>query len=95
VIPVPDGFVAVVADVCGKGIPAATASLDGAGDVPRTDQPWSRQRRLAPGGYRILNASVCARTPGEKYVTMAALRYTHLARVRRRLNWSTEDTLRR
>jgi sigma-B regulation protein RsbU (phosphoserine phosphatase) len=78
VIPVPDGFVAVVADVCGKGIPAALlASMVQGMFHAQTSLGAARGVSLLEA-IESLNASVCARTPGEKYVTMAALRYTHL-----------------
>jgi serine phosphatase RsbU (regulator of sigma subunit) len=77
VIPVPDGFVAVVADVSGKGVPAALlASMVQGMFHAQTSLGAARGVSLLEA-IESLNASVCARTPREKYVTMAALRYTH------------------
>jgi serine phosphatase RsbU (regulator of sigma subunit)/pSer/pThr/pTyr-binding forkhead associated (FHA) protein len=76
VIPVPGGFVAIVADVCGKGVPAALlASMVQGMFHAQTSLGAARDVSLLEA-IESLNASVCARTPGEKYVTMAALRYT-------------------
>jgi serine phosphatase RsbU (regulator of sigma subunit) len=78
VIPVPDGFVAVVADVCGKGVPAALlASMVQGMFHAQTSLGAARGVSLLEA-IESLNASVCARTPREKYVTMAALHYTYL-----------------
>lgn len=78
VIPVPDGFVAIVADVCGKGVPAALlASMVQGMFHAQTSLGAARGVSLLEA-IESLNRSVCARTPGEKYVTMVALRYTHL-----------------
>jgi serine phosphatase RsbU (regulator of sigma subunit)/pSer/pThr/pTyr-binding forkhead associated (FHA) protein len=77
VIAVPDGFVAILADVCGKGIPAALlASMVQGMFHAQTSLGAARGLTLLES-IESLNASVCARTPGEKYVTMVALRYTH------------------
>jgi sigma-B regulation protein RsbU (phosphoserine phosphatase) len=78
VIPVPGGFVAIVADVCGKGVPAALlASMVQGMFHAQTSLGTSRGLSLLEA-IESLNASVCARTPREKYVTMAALRYSDL-----------------
>jgi sigma-B regulation protein RsbU (phosphoserine phosphatase) len=78
VIPVPDGFVAVVADVCGKGIPAALLASMVQGMFHALTSHGTARGLSLPQAIESLNTSVCARTPREKYVTMAALRYTHL-----------------
>jgi sigma-B regulation protein RsbU (phosphoserine phosphatase) len=78
VISVPDGFVAVVADVCGKGVPAALlASMVQGMFHAQTSLGAARGVSLLEA-IESLNATVCAQTPREKYVTMAALRYTYL-----------------
>ena len=80
VIPVPDGFVALVGDVCGKGIPAALLASMVQGML-------HAQISLQSGGQggsaasladvvQSVNAFVCSRAPIEKYVTLAILRYT-------------------
>lgn len=72
VIPVEGGFAAIVGDVCGKGVPAALLGamaqgmfhaqmISGAGLVDAVER---------------LNSFIVERAPGEKYVTLAALRYT-------------------
>ena len=74
VIPVPNGFVAVVADVCGKGIPAALLASMVQGML----------HSLITSGASLVDAItqvsrfVCLRTPGEKYLTLAVLRFTQL-----------------
>jgi serine phosphatase RsbU (regulator of sigma subunit)/pSer/pThr/pTyr-binding forkhead associated (FHA) protein len=78
VIPVPDGFVAIVADVSGKGVPAALlASMAQGMFHAQTSLGVARGLSLLEA-VEALNTSVCARTPREKYLTMAALRYTHV-----------------
>jgi phosphoserine phosphatase RsbU/P len=72
VIPVPNGFVAIVGDVCGKGIPAALLASMVQGMV---------HAQITTGNSLVdtiqsINTFVCARAPGEKYVTLAILRYT-------------------
>jgi sigma-B regulation protein RsbU (phosphoserine phosphatase) len=74
VIPVPDGFVAVVADVCGKGIPAALLASMVQGML----------HSLITSGASLVDAItsvsrfVCLRAPKEKYLTLAVLRYTQI-----------------
>ncbi len=72
VIPVPDGFVAIVADVSGKGVPAALLSCMVQGMVHA--QITSGASLVATAN--CVNQLVCSRA-GEKYVTLAAVRYTH------------------
>ena len=77
VIPVPNGFVAIVADVCGKGFPAALlASMVQGMFHGQVDIQNTSATSLADI-VQSLNAFVCARAPKEKYVTLAVLRYTH------------------
>jgi serine phosphatase RsbU (regulator of sigma subunit) len=72
VIPVPNGFVAMVGDVCGKGVPAALLASMVQGMV---------HAQITTGNSLVdtiqsVNTFVCSRAPGEKYVTLAILRYT-------------------
>jgi serine phosphatase RsbU (regulator of sigma subunit) len=78
VIPVPGGFVAIVADVCGKGVPAALLASMVQGMLHAQTSLGAARGVSLLEAVESLNESVCARTPKEKYVTMAALRYTHL-----------------
>jgi serine phosphatase RsbU (regulator of sigma subunit) len=71
VIPVNDGFVAIVADVSGKGMSAALLASIIQGML---------YAQVTTGASLVdmihaVNAFLCARVSGEKYVTMAALRY--------------------
>ncbi len=71
VIPLPDGFVAVVADVCGKGVPAALLA----------SMVHGMLHAQITSGASVVDAVtkvsqfVCTRTAVEKYVTMVVLRY--------------------
>jgi sigma-B regulation protein RsbU (phosphoserine phosphatase) len=71
VIPLPDGFVAVVADVCGKGVPAALLA----------SMVHGMLHAQITSGASVVDAVtqvsqfVCSRTGVEKYVTMVVLRY--------------------
>jgi serine phosphatase RsbU (regulator of sigma subunit) len=77
VIPLPSGFVAIVADVCGKGVPAALLASMVQGMLHgQVDFKAARQTSLAEA-VQSVNSFVCSRTAKEKYVTMAVLRYTH------------------
>ena len=72
VIPVPNGFAAIVGDVCGKGIPAALLASMAQGMF---------HAQMTAGASLVnalqsLNSFICERAPGEKYVTLAAVRYT-------------------
>jgi sigma-B regulation protein RsbU (phosphoserine phosphatase) len=74
-IPTPDGFVTVVADVCGKGIPAALLAAMVQGMV---------HSQISSGASLLdcinaVNRFVCLRAPVEKYLTLVILRYTHHA----------------
>jgi sigma-B regulation protein RsbU (phosphoserine phosphatase) len=72
VIPIPNGFAAIVGDVSGKGIPAALlASM--------VQGMFHAQMKAGAGlvdALQSLNSFICQRAPGEKYLTLVALRYT-------------------
>ena len=72
VIPVTNGFAAIVGDVCGKGIPAALlgSMVQGMFHAQMT------AGAALPDAIQSLNSFICKRAPGEKYVTLAALRYS-------------------
>lgn len=72
VIPVSDGFVAIVGDVCGKGIPAALLGSMVQGMIYA--QITSGASLLA--AVSAVNSFLCARAPREKYLTLVILRYT-------------------
>jgi sigma-B regulation protein RsbU (phosphoserine phosphatase) len=74
VIPVPNGFVAIVADVCGKGIPAAllASMVQGMFHAQVNTTTVS-----LVDAVQSINTFVCSRVANEKYVTLAVLRYTH------------------
>ena len=71
VIPVPGGFVAVVADICGKGIPAALLASMAQGML---HSQITSGASLVDAVTRV-SQFVCARAPLEKYLTMLVLRY--------------------
>ncbi|GAC1417159.1 MAG: hypothetical protein NVSMB62_07550 [Acidobacteriaceae bacterium] len=79
VIQTVDGFVAIVADVCGKGVPAALLAsiVQGIfhGQVHTQTGPCASLTAIV----QSLNAFLCSRAPQEKYVTLAVLRYTKLS----------------
>ena len=76
VIPVADGFVALVGDVCGKGVPAALLAAMVQGMLHA--QIGSQSAYITPlaDTVQAVNKFVCSRAPMEKYVTLAMLRYT-------------------
>jgi serine phosphatase RsbU (regulator of sigma subunit) len=76
VIPVADGFVALVGDVCGKGVPAALLAAMVQGMLHA--QIAAQSAYVTPLADTVLsvNKFVCSRAPVEKYVTLAVLRYT-------------------
>jgi serine phosphatase RsbU (regulator of sigma subunit) len=76
VIPVADGFVALVGDVCGKGVPAALLAAMVQGMLHA--QIGAQSAYVTPLADTVLsvNKFVCSRAPMEKYVTLALLRYT-------------------
>jgi sigma-B regulation protein RsbU (phosphoserine phosphatase) len=72
VIPLAGGFAAIVGDVCGKGVPAALLGAMAQGMF---------HAQMTSGASLIdavqcLNTFIVERAPGEKYVTLAALRYS-------------------
>jgi serine phosphatase RsbU (regulator of sigma subunit) len=70
VIPVPHGFAAIVGDVSGKGIPAALlASM-----VQGMFHAQMTAGASLVDALQSLNSFICQRAPGEKYVTLVALR---------------------
>ena len=72
VIPVASGFAAIVGDVCGKGVPAA---LLGAMAQGMFHSQMTSGASLVDAVQR-LNSFIVERAPGEKYVTLAAVRYS-------------------
>jgi phosphoserine phosphatase RsbU/P len=72
VIPVSGGFAAIVGDVCGKGVPAA---LLGAMAQGMFHAQMTSGASLVDA-VQCLNSFIVERAPGEKYVTLAAVRYS-------------------
>jgi len=71
VVPVPGGFAAIVGDVCGKGVPAALLGAMAQGMF---------HAQITSGASLVdavqcLNSFIVERAPGEKYVTLVAVRY--------------------
>ena len=77
VIPVPNGFVAIVADVCGKGIPAALLASMVQGMVHAQVNVQNTTAISLVDAVQSVNTFVCSRVADEKYLTLAVLRYTH------------------
>jgi len=77
VIPLADGFVAIVADVSGKGVPAALLASMVQGMFHAQMSLGADRGITLVESIASLNAFVCSRTPMEKYVTLAALRYVN------------------
>ena len=77
VIPVPDGFVAIVADVCGKGVPAALLASMVQGMFHAQINVQNATAISLVDAVQSVNTFVCSRVANEKYVTLAVLRYTH------------------
>lgn len=77
VFAVPNGFVAIVADVCGKGVPAALLASMVQGMFHGQVDTQSDSGPSLVEAIQSLNTFICLRTPSEKYVTLAVLRYTH------------------
>jgi sigma-B regulation protein RsbU (phosphoserine phosphatase) len=75
VIPLADGFVAIVADVSGKGVPAALLASMVQGMFHAQTSLGSNRGITLVESIQFLNTFVCSRTPTEKYVTLAAFRY--------------------
>ena len=77
VIPIPNGFVAIVADVCGKGIPAALLASMVQGMFHAQVNIRNTTTVSLVDAVQSINTFVCSRVANEKYVTLAVLRYTH------------------
>src|SRR5438552_3394006 len=77
VIPVPNGFVAIVADVCGKGVPAALLASMVQGMLHAQVNIQNTATISLVDAVQSVNTFVCSRVANEKYVTLAVLRYTH------------------
>ncbi|HTF66675.1 MAG TPA: SpoIIE family protein phosphatase, partial [Edaphobacter sp.] len=77
VIPVPNGFVAIVADVCGKGVPAALLAAMVQGMFHAQVNVQNTTAISLVDVVQSVNTFVCSRVANEKYVTLAVLRYTH------------------
>ena len=71
VIPMEDGFVAVVADVCGKGMPAALLAAVAQGMM----HAQVRSGVALGEAVDAINRFIWARSAPEKYLTLLALRY--------------------
>ena len=71
VIPVEDGFIAIVADVSGKGMPAALLASIIQGMM------YAQARSHTPliDAVATVNSFLCSRVYGRKYVTLIALHY--------------------
>jgi sigma-B regulation protein RsbU (phosphoserine phosphatase) len=71
VIPVEDGFVAIVADVSGKGVPAALlASI-----IQGMMYAQARSHVSLVDAVTTVHSFLCSRVYGQKYVTLVALHY--------------------
>jgi sigma-B regulation protein RsbU (phosphoserine phosphatase) len=78
VIPTPNGFVAIVADVCGKGIPAALLASMVQGMFHAQVNIQNTANLSLVDAVQSVNTFVCSRVANEKYLTLAVLRYTQL-----------------
>ena len=77
VIPVPNGFVAIVADVCGKGVPAALLASMVQGMFHAHVNIQNSANLSLVDAVQSVNTFVSSRVADEKYLTLAVLRYTH------------------
>jgi serine phosphatase RsbU (regulator of sigma subunit) len=77
VIPVPNGFVAIVADVSGKGVPAALLASMVQGMFHAQVNIANTTALSLVDAVQSVNSFVCSRVADENYVTLAVLRYTH------------------
>jgi serine phosphatase RsbU (regulator of sigma subunit) len=77
VIPVPNGFVAIVADVCGKGVPAALLASMVQGMFHAQISIANTTALSLVDAVQSVNTFVCSRVADGNYVTLAVLRYTH------------------
>jgi len=77
VIPIPNGFVAIVADVSGKGVPAALLASMVQGMFHAQVNIQNTATISLVDAVQSVNTFVCSRVGNEKYLTLAVLRYTH------------------
>src|SRR5205807_8138414 len=77
VIPVPNGFVAIVADVCGKGVPAALLASMVQGMFHAHVNIQNSANLSLVDAVQSVNTFVSSRVANEKYLTLAVLRYSH------------------
>jgi phosphoserine phosphatase RsbU/P len=77
VIPVHDGFFAILADVSGKGVPAALLASMVQGMFHGQVNVQTAMGASITEAVQSANTFVCARAPDERYLTLAALRYIH------------------
>ena len=82
VIPVTGGFVAILADVCGKGIPAALLAAVAQGMMYAQIVSGVSLRET----LEAINAFICARSPAERYLTLVALYYHQADSARARVD---------
>ena len=75
VISLANGFVGIVADVSGKGVPAALLASMVQGMFHAQMTLGADRGITLVESIASLNDFICSRTPYEKYVTLAALRY--------------------
>ena len=75
VIPVRSGFVAIVADVCGKGIPAALLASTVQGMFHGQVGTQGTGEFSLADAVQSVNAFIYSRAPQEEYVTLVVLRY--------------------
>jgi sigma-B regulation protein RsbU (phosphoserine phosphatase) len=78
VIPIPNGFVAIVADVCGKGVPAALLASMVQGMFHAQVNIQNTTNLSLVDAVQSVNTFVCSRVANERYLTLAVLRYTHV-----------------
>jgi serine phosphatase RsbU (regulator of sigma subunit) len=77
VIPVPNGFVAIVADVCGKGVPAALLASMVQGMFHAHVNIQNSANLSLVDAVQSVNTFVSTRVANERYLTLAVLRYSH------------------
>lgn len=75
VIPIPNGFVAIVADVCGKGVPAALLASMVQGMFHAQMNIQNSTNVSLVDAVQSVNKFICSRVATEKYLTLAVLRY--------------------
>jgi serine phosphatase RsbU (regulator of sigma subunit) len=75
VIPVEDGFVALVGDVCGKGVPAALLASMVQGMMHAQVSSQRGERTPLADIVQAISGFVCTRAPSDKYLTLVVLRY--------------------